>query len=116
MSIWDKMKKKPTVPASTEYHREKGRYEKPENEKSPVDHSDALNQVNDDALKQLYEDQAVKARLKEELAACEDNEKKTFGQMLGKGAATLGESLKKVSTGQDLLDENPQRKDSPNQD
>lgn len=108
MSFWDKLKKKTNPPEPTEYQREKSAYEKPQSndEVLPGDNHRANRPLEDpEALRKLYEDTQVKARLEKEMGRNRSDDMDSFGQMIGKGVGTLGDSLKKVSSGQSLLDD-----------
>lgn len=103
MKFWDRFKKKNT-PQDQDYQRQKSHYEKLE----PINTDDAKEKAaieNNDAMKKLLEDEEIRQKLKAELAASSESEKSSFGQMLGKGVETLGGSIKKVSKGENLFDE-----------
>lgn len=105
MKFWDQFKKKPVPPVNGEYHRSKSAYSK-NTESSEAGESSGLRRDSDpDALARLYEDPAVKARMEEELGRSTDSQKESIQSLLGKGATTLGRSIKKVSNGQGVLDE-----------
>ena len=113
MKFWDRFKKKQTVQEVEDYQREKSHYEKLESE----DTDDAMKKAgfeNNDAMKKLLEDEEIRQKLQTELAASSESEKSSFGQMFGKGVKTLGGSIKKVSKGENLFDEDRERKDAEN--
>lgn len=105
MKFWDQLKKNKPKETEQEYHREKSNYDKSENFSSNVTSNQKQPNEQSDALKRLLEDEEIRQRVQEELASSKDSDKNTFGQMIGKGVETLGGSLKKVSKGQSLLDE-----------
>lgn len=104
MKFWDRFKKKPIPPEGNDYKRQEGNYEKPDQlENGNLDKK--LSNVNNDAMQRLLEDEETRQRLQEELAASSKAEHNSLGQMLGKGIETLGGSLKKVSKGESLFDD-----------
>ncbi len=107
MSIFDKFKKTKPVPQTDGYHREPSIYERPGQPDHLQEDPDTVALVpdQDDALKQLYDDETIHQRMQEELNRSSANEKNNLGQMLGKGVGTLTDSLKKATTGESLLDD-----------
>lgn len=108
MKFWEQFKKKPNSEDFKEYHREKSQYHKDEViEDSEVPEEIELRRqgADPDALEKLFKDPVVKARMEAELGKSSNSEKVTFQNMIGKGASTLGKSIKKVSSGKDLLDD-----------
>ena len=109
MSFWDQFKKKPAVDEANEYRREKSQYNTP-GEDGRAEGSELRSpEANPDALTKLYEDVEVKAKMEAELGRSKDHQKQSFQSMLGKGATTLGKSIKNVSNGQGVLDEDDER-------
>lgn len=105
MKFWEQFKKKGEPQDPGEYKREKSQYNKTDESETAVQ-SDRLSQhANPDALTKLYEDQEVKAKMEAELTHSDDAKKESFQSMLGNGATTLGRSIKKVSSGQGVLDD-----------
>ena len=113
MKFWVQFKKKDQPQGYDEYTREKSQYSKPDemDEADSTGTSGQLNKpANSDALDKLYEDQEVKAKMEAELAQGGDTKKESFQSLLGNGATTLGRSIKKVSSGQGVLDDDKENK------
>lgn len=106
MKFWEQFRKKQPNSPQQGYQRQKSTYDKQEElQKTDREPDPGRPSDNDDALKRLLEDDEIRQRVQEEVAASSHSENNSLGQMLGKGVGTLGDSLKKVSTGQSLLDE-----------
>lgn len=104
MKFWDRFKKKKTAQEEEDYQRQKSHYEKQES--GNIDDGEKkAGAENNDAMKKLLEDDEIRQRLQAELAASSESEKSSFAQMFGKGVETLGGSIKKVSKGENLFDE-----------
>lgn len=106
MKFWEQFKKKPNLEGYQEYHHEKGQYRKPDAGGEATPGTAPISREADPAaLNRLFEDAEVKARMEAELGRSSNTDKESFPSLLGKGASTLGKSIKKVSNGRGVLDE-----------